>query len=109
MGDEQAMSIKTLYRFAHKQFIVDTIVDIYRNSTNCFLNILFIMIPIWIIYIISIKSCYSYLNKFPISPPVASLHRLTILSLYRCLYTKYIWIAYNIAYKGSLYFCIPGV
>jgi hypothetical protein len=40
---------------------------------------------------------------------VVSLYRLTIVSLYKCLYIKHIWIAYNIAYEGSLYFGIPGV
>ena len=28
---------------------------------------------------------------------------ITIVSLYRCLYTKYIRITYDITYKGSLY------
>ena len=41
--------------------------------------------------------------------PIASPYRLTIVSFYRHLYTKYIWITYNITYKGSLYFGIPGV
>jgi hypothetical protein len=31
------------------------------------------------------------------------------VSLYRHLYTKYIRITYNITYKGSLDFGIPGV
>ena len=64
--------------------------------------------PIWIIYIFSIKSHYSYLNTFT-TLPIVSLYKLTIVSLYRYLYIKYIWIAYNIAYKGSLYFGIPSV
>ena len=72
------------------------------------LYILFIIMPIWIIYIFSIKSHYSYLNTFT-TLPIVSLYKLTIVSLYRYLYIKYIWIAYNIAYKRSLYFGIPGV
>ena len=31
------------------------------------------------------------------------------MTLYRHLYIKYIGITYNITYKGSLYFGIPGV
>ena len=42
-------------------------------------------------------------------PPITTFYRLTIVSLYRHLYTKYIWITYNITYKGSLDFGIPGV
>jgi hypothetical protein len=41
--------------------------------------------------------------------PINTFYRLTIVSLYRYLYTKYIWITYNITYKGSLDFGIPGV
>ena len=41
--------------------------------------------------------------------PITSPYRLTIVSFYRHLYTKNIWITYNITYKGSLYFGIPGV
>jgi hypothetical protein len=58
--------------------------------------------PIWIIYTFSIKSHNSYLNIFSILPPITTFYRLTIVSLYRHLYTKYIWITYNITYKGSL-------
>jgi len=65
--------------------------------------------PIWTIYTFSIKSCYSYLNIFSILPPMISLYRLTIVTLYRHLYIKYIEITYNISYNGSLYFAIPGV
>jgi len=42
-------------------------------------------------------------------PPITTFYRLTIVSLYRHLYTKCIQIAYNISYKGSLDFGIPGV
>jgi hypothetical protein len=41
--------------------------------------------------------------------PITSPYRLTVVCFYRHLYTKYIWITYNITYKGSLYFGIPGV
>ena len=41
--------------------------------------------------------------------PITSPYRLTVVCFYRHLYTKYIWITYNIIYKGSLYFDIPGV
>jgi hypothetical protein len=41
--------------------------------------------------------------------PITSPYRLTVVCFYRHLYTKYIWITYNITYKGSLYFDIPGV
>ena len=34
---------------------------------------------------------------------------IVIVTLYRHLYTKYIWISYNITYKRSLDFGIPGV
>ena len=57
--------------------------------------------PIWTIYTFSIKSCYSYLNIFSILPPIISLYRLTIATLYRHLYIKYIEITYNISYTGS--------
>src|SRR6266436_1452194 len=60
-------------------------------------------------YTLSIKSCYSYLNIFSILPPIISLYRLTIATLYRYLYIKYIEITYNITYKESLYFAIPDV
>jgi len=40
---------------------------------------------------------------------ITSPYRLTVVSFYRHLYTKYIWITYNITYKGSLYFDIPSV
>lgn len=39
---------------------------------------------------------------------IGSLYRLTIVTLYRHLYVKYIGITYNITYKGFLYFDIPG-
>ena len=68
-----------------------------------------IIFPIWTIYTFSIKSHYSYLNIFSIMPPITTFYRLTIVSLYRHLYIKYIWITYNITYKGSLDFGIPGV
>jgi len=61
------------------------------------------------IYTLSIKSPYSYLNIFSIMLPITSSYRLTVVRFYRHLYTKYIWITYNIIYKGSLYFGIPGV
>src|SRR5258707_13029778 len=60
-------------------------------------------------YTFSIKSCYSYLNIFSILPPIIALYRLTIATHYGHLYIKYIEITYNITYKGSLYFAIPGV
>ena len=41
--------------------------------------------------------------------PITTFYRLTIVSLYKHLYTKYIQITYNITYKGSLDFGIPGV
>ena len=52
----------------------------------------------------SIKSHYSYLNIFSILLPITTFYRLTIVNLYRHLYTKYIRITYNITYKGSLDF-----
>ncbi len=91
------------------------------------------MVPIWTIYIFSIKCHHSYPNRFSISQPIGSLYRLTTVSLYRglyifsitqpiCslyrlttvslyryLYRKYIGISYKIVYKGSLYFGIPSV
>ena len=85
---------------------------VYRNSINFLYShfyILSIIFPIWTIYTFSIKSHYSYLNIFSILPPITTFYRLTIVSLYRHLYTKYIQITYNIAYKGSLDFGIPGV
>ena len=91
---------------------MNPIVAIYRNPINYFyrhLHILFIIVPIVTIYTLSIKSPYSYLNIFSIMLPIASPYRLTIVSFYRHLYTKYIWITYNITYKGSLYFGIPSV
>src|SRR5882762_6665276 len=87
-------------------------VTIYRNSINYFYSsfyILSIIFPIWTIYTFSIKSCYSYLNILSILPPIITLYRLTIATHYRHLYIKYIEITYNISYKGSLYFAIPGV
>jgi len=65
--------------------------------------------PIWAIYTFSIKSCCSYLNIFSILPPIISVYRLTIATLYKHLRIKYIEITYNVAYKGSLYFAIPDV
>jgi hypothetical protein len=59
--------------------------------------------------IFPIKSHHSYLNIFSILPLVTTVYKLTIVSLYRHLYTKYIRITYNITYKGSLDFGIPGV
>ena len=44
------------------------------------------MIPIWIIYIFSIKSHYSYLNTFTILPPIVFIYRLTIVSFYKHIY-----------------------
>jgi hypothetical protein len=85
---------------------------VYRNSINFLYShfyILSIIFPIWTIYTFSIKSHHSYLNKFSILLPITTFYRLTIVSLYRHLYTKYIQITYNIAYKGSLDFGIPGV
>src|SRR5882762_11665831 len=96
--------IKTDYRFS--------IVTIYRNYRNYFYSsfyILSIIFPIWTIYTCSVKSCYSYLNIFSILPPIIALCRLTIVTHYGHLYIKYIEITYNITYKGSLYFAIPGV
>jgi hypothetical protein len=87
-------------------------VTVYRNSINFLYShfyILSIIFPIWTIYTFSIKSHYSYLNIFSILPPIATFYRLTIVSLYGHLYTKYIGITYNITYKGSLDFGIPGV
>ena len=91
---------------------MNPIVAIYRNPINYVyrhLHILFIIVPIVIIYTLSIKRPYSYLDIFSIMLPIASPYRLTIVSFYRHLYKKYIWITYNITYKGSLYFGIPGV
>src|SRR6266436_7266445 len=91
---------------------IQSIVTIYRNSINYFYNgfyILSIFFPIWSIYTFSTKSCYSYLHIFSILPPIISLYTLAIVTLYRHLYIKYIEIAYNISYKGSLYFAIPDV
>ena len=68
-----------------------------------------IIFPIWTIYTFSIKSHFSYLNIFSIMPPITTFYRLTIVNLDRHLYTKYIRITYNITYKGSLDFGIPGV
>ena len=68
-----------------------------------------IMIPIWTVYIFLIKHLCDYPHTFTISGSIGSLYRLSIVSLYRRHYTKYIWIAYNVVYKGSLYFGIPGV
>jgi len=87
-------------------------VTIYINSMNYFYNgfyILSIIFHVWTIYTLSIKSCYIYLNIFSILPPIIALYRLTIATHYRHLYIKYIEITYNITYKGSLYFAIPGV
>jgi hypothetical protein len=56
---------------------------------------------------ISVKSHYSYLNIFSILPPITAFYRLTIVSLNRHIYTKYIRVTYNITYKGSLDFGIP--
>ena len=85
---------------------------VYKNSINFLYShfyILSIIFPIWTIYTFSIKSHHSYLNKFSILLPITTFYRLTIVSLYRHLYTKYIQITYNITYKGSLDFGIPGV
>ena len=85
---------------------------IYRISINYFYSgfyILSIIFPIWTMYTFSIKSCYSYLNIFSILPPIIAHCRLTIATHYGHLYIKYIEITYNITYKGSLYFAIPGV
>jgi len=41
--------------------------------------------------------------------PITSPYRLTVVWFYRHLYTKYFWITYNITYKRSLYFDIPGM
>ena len=91
---------------------MNTIVAIYGNSINYLYSrfyILFIIVPIWTIYTFSIKSRHSYLNIFSIFLPIVSLYRLPIVTFYRHLYIKYIWITYNIANKGSLYFGIPDV
>ena len=50
-----------------------------------------------------------FTGVFSILPPIISLYTLAIATLYRHLYIKYIEIAYNISYKGSLYFAIPDV
>ena len=71
--------------------------------------ILFIIISIATIYALSMKSSYSYLNISSIMLPITSPYRLTIVSLYRHLYTFCIQITYNITYKGALYFGIPSV
>jgi len=87
-------------------------VAIERNSTNYLYRhfyILFIIVPIVTIYTLSIKSPYSYLDIFSISLPITSPYRLTVVCFYRHLYTRFIWITYNITYEGSLYFGIPGV
>ena len=67
------------------------------------------MVPIWTVYIFSIKCRHRYPNRFSISGPIGPLYTLSIINLYRYLYTKSIWITYKIAYKGSLYFGIPDV
>jgi len=67
------------------------------------------MIPIWTVFVFSIKCPYSYPYRISIFGSIGSLYRLSIVSFYRHRYTKYIWIAYNVAYKESLYFGIPGV
>ena len=85
---------------------------IYRNSINYFYSSFYIfsmIFPTRTIYTFSIKSCYSYLNIFTILPPIISLYRLTIATDYGHLDIKHIDITYNITYKGSLYFAIPGV
>ena len=85
---------------------------VYKNSIKFFYShfyILSIIFPILTIYTFSIKSHYSYLNIFSILPPITTFYRLTIVILHRHLYTKYIGITYNITYKGSLDFGIPGV
>ena len=86
-----------VYRGAHNR---QSIITIYRNSINYVYSsfyILSIIFPIWTIY------------TFSILLPIISLYRLTIGTLYRHLYIKYIEITYNITYKGSLYFAIPDV
>ena len=91
---------------------MNAILGIYRNSINFLYShfyILFTTVPIQTIYTFSIKSCNSYLNIFSILPPITAFYRLTIVSLQGHLYTKYIQITYNITYKGSLDFGIPGV
>src|SRR6266436_4753876 len=102
--------MKTDYRLSIEDR--QSIIAIYRNSINYFYSgfyILSIIFLIWTIYTFSVKSCYRYLNIFSILLPIISLYRLTIVTLYRHLYIKYIGIPYNITYKGSLYFGIPGV
>jgi hypothetical protein len=75
---------------------VNTIVAGYRNSTNS-------------LYILSVIGPILTIHTFSLLPHIASLYRLAIVSLYSYLYTKYIQIIYNILYKGSLCFGIPGV
>jgi len=91
---------------------VNIILAVYRkfiNSLYSHFYILSIIVPIWTICTLSIKSHYNYLNIFSILLPITTFYRLAIVSLYRHLYTKYIWITYNITYKGSLDFGIPSV
>jgi hypothetical protein len=91
---------------------VNAILTVYRSSVNSLYSQfkkLFIIVPIWTIFTFSIKSCHSYPNIFSIMPPITALYRLTIVSVYMHLYTKYICVTYNVAYNGSLYFGIPGV
>jgi len=86
--------------------------EIYRISINFLCShfyILFIIVPIQTIYTFSTKSYYSYLNIFSILLPITTFYRLIIVGFYRHLYTKYIQITYNVTYKGSLDFGIPGV
>jgi hypothetical protein len=84
----------------------------YRNSQSCICSkpyIYSIIIRIWITYTFFIKSLCGYPRAFPIFGSINSLYRLSIVSLYRYHYTKYIWTAYKVAYKGPLYFGIPSV
>ena len=48
------------------------------------------MIPIWTIYTFSIKCHNSYLNTYSISESISRLYSLSIVSLYRPHYRKYI-------------------
>jgi hypothetical protein len=85
------------------------LIEILKMVFIANLSVYSIIILIWTVYVFFIKCLCSHLYRFSIFGSIGALYRLSIVSFYRHHYTKYIWIAYNVVYKGSLYFGIPGV
>ena len=65
------------------------------------------MVPIWTVYIFSIKCRHRYPNRFSISSPIGPLYMLSIINLYRYLYTKSIGLPIRLPIKGLYILVFP--